>query len=195
MTSPLYPSAADPSPLPQPGGQFSLGAIALQSAVAQAVRPGRRHRRDPAPVVTATALRAQGQAGDLPAHVGRTAAPRLFDYKPELVKRDGQDCAGRLHQGQALRLHRRHAPLMGTPRTFAQHGSGGLWMSDAVPNFQSGGRRIVRDPVDDTPTSSTTRRRSCCSSPVPRARDGPRWARGSPTASGPPTRICPGSSC
>lgn len=25
--------------------------------------------------------------------------------------------------------------LMGTPRTFARHGKGGTWMSDAVPNF------------------------------------------------------------
>jgi hypothetical protein len=26
---------------------------------------------------------------------------------------------------------------MGTPRTFSQHAEGGIWMSDAVPNFQS----------------------------------------------------------
>ena len=37
----------------------------------------------------------------------------LFDYKPELVKRNGQDCPDVADRGQAVRLHRRHAQAAG----------------------------------------------------------------------------------
>ncbi len=52
----------------------------------------------------------------------------LFDYKPELQKRDGQ----------TIELERRrHTPepskILGSRRQFAQHGETGQWCSDALP--------------------------------------------------------------
>ncbi len=59
----------------------------------------------------------------------------IFDYKPELVKRNGQDAPDQFIKGKTFAFTSGTPKLMGTPRTFAQHGKNGLWMSDAVPNF------------------------------------------------------------
>ena len=61
----------------------------------------------------------------------------LFDYKPELVKRSGQDCPDEFVKGKEFAFTKGMPKLMGTPRTFSQHGDGGVWMSDAVPHFHS----------------------------------------------------------
>ncbi|MEY3492445.1 MAG: hypothetical protein RL309_1573, partial [Verrucomicrobiota bacterium] len=60
----------------------------------------------------------------------------IFDYKPELVKRSTQDCPDSFLKGRTFAFTTGVPKLMGTPRTFKQYGQGGLWMSDAVPNFQ-----------------------------------------------------------
>ena len=59
----------------------------------------------------------------------------LLDYKPELVKRTGQDCPDEFIKGKEFAFTKGKPKLMGTPRTFTQHGSGGPWLSDAVPHF------------------------------------------------------------
>lgn len=59
----------------------------------------------------------------------------LFDYKPELVRRDGQDCPDAFVKGKTFAFTAGTPKLMGTPRTFAQYGSGGHWMSDAIPHL------------------------------------------------------------
>lgn len=59
----------------------------------------------------------------------------LFDYKPELVKYDGKDCPNEYLEGKRFAFTSGVPKLMGTPRTFAQHGQGGLWMSDAIPHL------------------------------------------------------------
>lgn len=59
----------------------------------------------------------------------------LFDYKPELVKRTGQDCPDEFLKGRRFAFTSGVPKLMGTPRTFKQHGESGIWMSDAIPNF------------------------------------------------------------
>ncbi len=59
----------------------------------------------------------------------------LFDYKPELVKRDGQDCPDSVLKGRKFAFTTGVPKLMGTPRTFKQYGKAGMWMSDACPNF------------------------------------------------------------
>jgi hypothetical protein len=57
----------------------------------------------------------------------------LFDYKPELVKRDGQNCPDEFTKGRRFAFTSGTPKLLGTRRQFAQHGRGGIWMSDAVP--------------------------------------------------------------
>ncbi len=57
----------------------------------------------------------------------------LWDYKPELLKHDGQDCPDEFLAGKTFAFTSGVPKLMGTPRKFAQHGDSGLWMSDAIP--------------------------------------------------------------
>ena len=61
----------------------------------------------------------------------------LLDYKPELVKRDGQDCPDAFLKGKRFAFTAGTPKLLGTRRTFTQHGKGGLWMSDAIPHLHS----------------------------------------------------------
>ena len=59
----------------------------------------------------------------------------LFDYKPELVKRDGQPCPDEYTKGKRFAFTSGTPKLLGTRRTFKQHGKAGLWLSDAVPHL------------------------------------------------------------
>ena len=61
----------------------------------------------------------------------------LYDYKPELVKRNGQDCPDAFLKGKRFAFTSGVPKLLGTPRTFAQHGKGGVWLSDAIPHLHS----------------------------------------------------------
>ena len=61
----------------------------------------------------------------------------IYDYKPELVKRDGQECPQQFLAGRTFAFTSGTPKLMGTPRKFAQHGQSGTWLSDAVPNFHA----------------------------------------------------------
>jgi hypothetical protein len=60
----------------------------------------------------------------------------LYDYKPELVKRNGQDCPDAFLKGKRFAFTSGVPKLLGTPRTFKQCGQGGVWLSDALPNLQ-----------------------------------------------------------
>jgi hypothetical protein len=57
----------------------------------------------------------------------------LFDYKPELVKHDGEDCPDQYLKGKRFAFTSGVPKLLGTRRQFGQYGSNGTWMSDAVP--------------------------------------------------------------
>lgn len=59
----------------------------------------------------------------------------LYDHKPELVKRTGQDCPDEFLEGRTFAFTSGVPKLMGTPRKFAQYGDSGTWLSDAVPSF------------------------------------------------------------
>ena len=59
----------------------------------------------------------------------------IFDYKPELVKHNGEDAPDAFIKGKKFAFTTGVPKLMGTPHTFTQHGNGGIWMSDAIPNF------------------------------------------------------------
>ncbi len=59
----------------------------------------------------------------------------LFDYKPELVKHNGENCPDEYLKGKRFAFTSGVPRLLGTPRTFTQHGKGGVWMSDAIPHL------------------------------------------------------------
>lgn len=59
----------------------------------------------------------------------------LFDYKPELVKRDGEECPAEFFKGKNFAFTSDSPKLMGTPHKFSRHGKNGIWLSDALPNL------------------------------------------------------------
>jgi hypothetical protein len=59
----------------------------------------------------------------------------LYDYKPELAKRNGQNCPEEFTKGKRFAFTSGTPKLLGTPRKFAQHGQGGVWLSDALPHL------------------------------------------------------------
>lgn len=54
----------------------------------------------------------------------------LFDFKPELQKRDGQTIDNEFRRGTKTK-----ATLQASQRSFRQHGESGLWCSDAFPQL------------------------------------------------------------
>ncbi len=61
----------------------------------------------------------------------------MFDYKPELVKRNGQEVPESFLKGKRFAFTSGVPKLLGTPRKFKQYGKSGTWMSDAIPNFHA----------------------------------------------------------
>jgi len=60
----------------------------------------------------------------------------LFDYKPELVKRDDEDCPDDFLKGKEFAFTTGVPKLLGTPQKFTQAGECGTWMSAAIPHLQ-----------------------------------------------------------
>ncbi len=65
----------------------------------------------------------------------------LFDYKPELVKHDGQPTPLEILKGKRFAFmdtfSKETPKLLGTRRTFKQYGQSGQWFSDLVPHIGS----------------------------------------------------------
>ena len=118
-------------------GQFSLGAIAAQALLCQdaqahpaVVHPFAPHAPHFQPHFEPKAKRVVylHMSGG-PPHLD------IFDYKPELVKHNGEPAPDQFLKGKTFAFTTGTPKLMGTPRQFSQYGKGGIWMSDAVPNF------------------------------------------------------------
>ena len=111
--------------------QVGLGAMALSTMLSSDSR-GSHARSDrlgethfPAKAKSVIFLHMAGS----PPHLD------LFDYKPELVKHSGEECPKEFVEGKKFAFTSGTPKLMGTPRTFKQHGECGAWMSDALPNL------------------------------------------------------------
>ena len=61
----------------------------------------------------------------------------LFDYKPELIKRDGQKVPEELVKNIRLAQIGKDAALLGTKYRFAQYGRAGVWISELLPHLQT----------------------------------------------------------
>ena len=60
----------------------------------------------------------------------------LFDYKPELVKRTGEDLPASVRMGQRLTgmsAQQATLPMAGSVFKFARHGQAGTWISELLP--------------------------------------------------------------
>ncbi len=120
--------------------QTAIGAIALASLL------GRDASAAPPPAPSSTVNPLEPRRAPLKARAKQviylhlTGSPPhldLYDYKPELVKHDGQDCPEQYTKGKRFAFTSGTPKLLGTRRTFTQHGKGGVWMSDAIPHLQS----------------------------------------------------------
>ena len=115
---------------------YGLGAIALASLLKTNLSAANNPPPNPlAPHLPHFAARAKRVI-----YLHLTGSPPhldLFDYKPELVKRDGQDCPDAFLKGKRFAFTTGTPKLLGTRRTFSQHGKGGVWMSDAIPHLHS----------------------------------------------------------
>src|SRR6266481_2205578 len=114
--------------------QFSLGAIALASMLGPKAQGSAREvinplaaKKPPFEPKVKRVIYLHMSGG--PPHLD------LFDYKPELVKWNDKLCPDEFIKGRKFAFTSGVPKLMGTPRKFSQHGKGGLWMSDAIPNL------------------------------------------------------------
>ena len=60
----------------------------------------------------------------------------LFDPKPELAKRDGQQVPEELVKNIRLAQIGKNAKLLASPYKFAQYGKSGVWLSELLPHLQ-----------------------------------------------------------
>jgi hypothetical protein len=61
----------------------------------------------------------------------------MFDYKPELVKHNDENCPDSMLKGKTFAFTSGVPKLLGTTHTFQQHGRSGAWMSEVVPQLAS----------------------------------------------------------
>jgi Protein of unknown function (DUF1501) len=119
------------------GAGLGLGALALSTLV------GKESRAD----VAIDAMQPLAERGPQFApraksiiYLHLTGSPPnldVYDFKPELVKRDGQECPQQFLAGKTFAFTSGTPKLMGTPRKFSQYGQAGAWLSDAVPHFHA----------------------------------------------------------
>jgi hypothetical protein len=113
-----------------------LGAIALGSMLKESLSAASPPPSDP----LATRMPHFAARAKRVIYLHLTGSPPhldLFDYKPELVKHDGQDCPDAFLKGKRFAFTSGTPKLLGTRRTFSRHGQGGVWMSDAIPHLHS----------------------------------------------------------
>ncbi len=68
---------------------------------------------------------------------GAPSQLELFDYKPELMKLNGEDCPPSLLEGKRFAFIRGVPKLLGPQAKFSQHGQSGLWLSENLPHFST----------------------------------------------------------
>lgn len=112
--------------------QMGIGAIALQSLLSQESIGSTA----PAPLATrATHFEPKAKNVIFLHMAGSPPNLDLFDFKPELTKRTGQECPDEFLAGRKFAFTSGTPKLLGTPRKFQQHGESGTWVSDAMPQL------------------------------------------------------------
>ncbi|MEP7268166.1 MAG: DUF1501 domain-containing protein [Saprospiraceae bacterium] len=68
---------------------------------------------------------------------GAPSQLELFDYKPELIKMDGQLCPPSYLEGKKFAFIRGVPKMLGTTAKFKQYGQSGAWISNYLPHLQT----------------------------------------------------------
>jgi hypothetical protein len=113
---------------------LGFGAAALSTLLAES--EGRAERSDPLapkkPPMAPTAKRV------IYLHmIGAPSHLDLFDHKPELAKRDGQECPEELLKGRRFAFIGGKMSLAGSPFKFTKHGQSGMELSELLPHLGS----------------------------------------------------------
>ena len=61
----------------------------------------------------------------------------LFDYKPELIKRNGEKMPAEVLKNIRLAQIGKDAAVLGTKYSFKQYGKSGVWLSELLPHLQT----------------------------------------------------------
>src|SRR4051794_11536630 len=124
------------------GGALSLGSIALSQMLGGATARGATATSiapDPANPLSPRQAPALPRAKRVIFLHMSGGPPHLdmFDYKPELVKRNDENCPDSILKGNTFAFTTGIPKLLGTTHTFKQHGKSGAWASEVVPQIAS----------------------------------------------------------
>src|SRR3982750_2321999 len=120
---------------------MGLGALALGAMIGSCTSKSSRNNVvfDPAHPLLPKLPHFAGKAKSV-IYLHMAGAPsqlELFDYKPELMKLNGQDCPQSLLQGKGFAFIRGVPKMLGPQAKFAQHGESGTWLGDGLPHLTS----------------------------------------------------------
>ena len=121
-------------------GQFGLGAMALAALAGERSASAAEKASDGARFVAPSAakkppLRARAKSIIYLHMSGGPPQQELWDYKPELVKRNMQPCPESLLKGRRFAFIKGHPNILGTPYKFHRRGNSGQWMSELWPHL------------------------------------------------------------
>jgi len=115
--------------------QAGIGGLALSSLLGGAASAAGGTSQDPlAPAKPHFPAKAKSVI-----YLHMTGSPPnldMFDYKPELIKHNDQDCPAEFFEGKEFAFTKGTPKLMGTPHKFRQVGQSGMWMSDALTHLE-----------------------------------------------------------
>jgi hypothetical protein len=114
--------------------QVGLGGVALTALMNESGRGAPAAPADPL-ANRPPKMRARAKQVIFLHLAGGPSHLELFDYKPELVKRDGQLCPDEYFKGQRFAFIKGHPKLLGTPYTFEQYGESGNAISCILPHL------------------------------------------------------------
>jgi hypothetical protein len=114
---------------------FGLGGMALSGLLADSARGASIEESPLAPRKSHFPAKAKSvifvHLSGAPPHLD------MFDYKPELVKRNDEPCPDSLLKGKRFAFTSGVPKLLGTPQKFSQRGKSGAWVSDVLPGIAS----------------------------------------------------------
>lgn len=114
-------------------GSLGLGSVALASLLGESAQAEPPAAEPFAPGVPHFSGRAKNVI--LLSMSGGPPHLDLFDFKPELSKRSGEDCPASLTAGKPFAFTAGTPKLLGTPQKFQQHGQSGAWFSSCLPRL------------------------------------------------------------
>jgi Protein of unknown function (DUF1501) len=111
-------------------GVLSLGGLAL-GAMPGLAAPAGPMRLRPSP------MRAKARSVIYLHMSGAPPSLDLFDWKPELKRRDGEPCPESLLKGRRFAFIKGVPKLLASPYRFTQSGAAGGWFSETIPHIAS----------------------------------------------------------